>query len=471
MIRIIAKKELLELCRDRRLQVSVLVLWLLLACGAAFGASHYLKLSNEARRANEAERQRFLEQGEKHPHSAAHYGVFTFKSPRPFTMADSGLEPYLGSAVWLEAHKQNEMLYRPAEDATALQRFGDLTIASVGRVLMPLLIVTLGFAAFSGERESETLRQLMSLGVKPRDLLLGKALAIAGLLLVVGLPAAGLSLAAIIALSPGETLLDELARSAAFTAAYGAYLAGFVFLTLSVSAVSRSSRQALMILLAFWALSVLVLPRSISDAARSIYPTEAAVTLKHRLEANLNESHAPLAPSGKAAELLKRYGVARVEDLPLDLSGLSIQAGEERNFAVFDQHYHSFFDILRRQDRLFQIATLVSPAAGLQLISMALAGNDLAHHEDFIAQTEATRRAMQAKINEGIIKYSALTPEGKFRARAGRELWEQVPGFAYEPLSWQKALEPYAPALALLGLWLGGTFAAAWIAAARMRAA
>lgn len=414
---------------------------------------------------------RWLDQGEKHPHSAAHYGVFAFKTPRPLSIVDSGVEPYVGSTLWLEAHKQNEVLFRPAEDATALQRFGDLSIASVARILMPLLIIVLGFSAFSGEREAGTLRQLLSLGIAPRDLLLGKAIGLASALAVVLVPAAGLAIAGIVLLSPSSLVLDELARGGLMALVTAAYLGGFLFLTLAVSAWCRSSRSALVILLAFWATTVLVLPRAISDAAKALYPTEAALELKHELEANLAEAHGTAGVSSRTAALLAKYHVEKVEDLPLDLSGVSIQDGEERNFPVFERHYDAFLDILRRQDRLFQLATLVSPATGLQLVSMALAGTDLEHHHDFVDQGEATRRNMQAMINDGILATSVKADDGTWRAKAGRDLWESILAFAYVPPSWRQALAPYAPGLGLLAFWLAGSISLALLAVGRLRAA
>jgi ABC-2 type transport system permease protein len=469
MIGVIARKECRELFRDGRLRVSAAVLWLLLLAGGLLGWSHYLDVTDQVRRASANERQRWLDQGEKHPHSAAHYGVFAFKTPRSLSIIDSGVEPYVGSTLWLEAHKQNETLYRPAEDATALQRFGDLSIAAVLRMLAPLLVIVVGFAAFSGEREAGTLRQLLSLGAGPRDLLLGKALGLAAALFVVLVPALCLGFVAVV-LGPEGLVRDELARGGLMVLLYGFYLGGFLFLTLAVSAWSRSSRTALVVLFVFWAMSVLILPRAVSDEAKALYPTEAAVALKHELETNLADAHAPAGLSARTAALLEKYKVDKVADLPLDLSGVSIQDGEERNHPVFERHYGAFLEILRAQDRLYQLATLLAPATGVQLVSMALAGTDLGHHHDFVDQAESTRRIIQAKINEGILATSEKTAEGRWRARAGRELWETIPGFAYEPPAWQKAVAPYGLALGLLALWLALTFGAAILAVSRLRA-
>ncbi len=68
------------------------------------------------------ERSRWLSQGEKDPHSAAHYSIYAFKPSAPLAVLDPGIESYVGQAVWLEAHVQNDLLYRPKGEATALQR-------------------------------------------------------------------------------------------------------------------------------------------------------------------------------------------------------------------------------------------------------------------------------------------------------------------------------------------------------------
>ena len=43
----------------------------------------------------------------------------------------AGLAAPVGVAAWLEAHKQNEFKYRPAQDRTTVERFGALTIQVV----------------------------------------------------------------------------------------------------------------------------------------------------------------------------------------------------------------------------------------------------------------------------------------------------------------------------------------------------
>lgn len=460
MIGVIARKELLELWRDGRFRVAALLLGLLLIGAELLGWRNYVDLNRQAQQASHDERARWLSQGDKYPHAAAHYGVFAFKTPRPLSILDSGVQPYVGSAVWLEAHKQNEMLYRPAEDATALQRFGDLTVASVGQVLLPLLIIFMAFPAFAGEREDGTLKQLVLLGIRPGDLLLGKAAGLAGALAAVLIPALLLSLVLVALLAPPATRADELLRALGFALVYAVYLGGFLFFTLAVSARCMSSRAALLMALAFWALAVLAVPRCLLDAARSLYPTQPALELKYALNERLAAVTAEKLAASEAA-LLKQYGVARKEDLPIPFEGIALQLDEEAKYAVFEQHYGTFFDAARRQDLLYQLGTLLAPTTGVQLLSMALAGSDLQQHRDFILQGEANRRVIHTMINEYMVKHSARNAAGEWESEAGRDLWQRIPPFEYRPPGWAAVLRHGWPAFVLLVLWaaLSGAYA------------
>ncbi len=98
---------------------------------------------------------------------------------------------------------------------------------------------------------------------------------------------------------------------------------------------------------------------------------------------------------------------------------MELQAGEERAYPVYDQYYNAVFDFLQRQDLLYQLATLLTPVTGVQLISMALAGTGIETYRDFFIQSEASRRKMQEKINEGIREFSVRDE----KVRMGGEGW------------------------------------------------
>src|SRR5690606_21119532 len=85
-------------------------------------------------------------------------------------------DPYVGVAVFLEAHQQHTARHRPIADATAARRLGELSVAAGLQTLVPLLIVTLASGAIVGERERGTLAQIIGAGVSRGALGCGKFL-------------------------------------------------------------------------------------------------------------------------------------------------------------------------------------------------------------------------------------------------------------------------------------------------------
>jgi len=462
MILPIARHTFTELTRDGRFRLTAGLLIVLTVVASLAGWQQVRTLRAEAESAAGGERSRWLGQGDKNPHSAAHYGVYAFKEPRPLAVLAPGVQPYLGSAVYLEAHRQNEPLYRPAQDGTALARFGDLSAALVGRVLLPLLVILLGFAAFAGERESGTLRQLLALGVPPRSLLAGKALGLGAALALVLAPVAVLGIAAATLLAPSGQRIDELLRAFSFAGVHALYVGAFLSLTLAVSAFVGSSRTAVVLMLTFWLAGVVAWPRALSDLGRTLHPTPSSVAFRDALDAALGDPHARETLEAQRQAILKQYGVTSTADLPINWSGVALQFGEERANTLFDRFYGELWTTLRAQDRIFQIGALLSPAPALQLVSQALAGNDTAHHRAFLDQAEAQRRAMQVALN-GALR------DGKGSTAAFH--WESIPPFRYQPPTIGPALAPVLPSLGLLVLWFLAATAAALLSIRRLSAA
>ncbi|MEJ7658785.1 MAG: ABC transporter permease subunit [Hymenobacter sp.] len=104
-------------------------------------------------------------QGEKHPHIATPLRHVRVQAQTGLSFFDYGLDAYTGTSVYLEAHYQHEFMFRPAQDYSALIRFGELSGALVLQVLLPLLVIFLCFGAITRERESGTLRLVLSQGV------------------------------------------------------------------------------------------------------------------------------------------------------------------------------------------------------------------------------------------------------------------------------------------------------------------
>jgi ABC-2 type transport system permease protein len=468
----IARKEFTEMFRDGRFRAAGAIVFALLAGALLLGWQNHREVSAQHRAAQEATRAQWLNQGKKNPHSAAHYGVYAFKPQVPLSLVDHGTDPYTGVAVWLEAHKQNEFKYRPAQDATAVQRFGELTGATVLQLLVPLLIVLLTFSAFSGEREMGTLRQLFSLGVSPAQLAAGKALGVAAALGLWLVPAAILGSMAI-ALASGEgDVMASGPRVAWMAASYLLYFGAITGLSLAVSAWAPSSRAALVLLLGFWMWNGLVAPRVASDLAKNWRPSPSAFEFGQQMQKALAKGSDGHDPGARAkaleAELLQKYKVDKVEALPVNLLGVRLQDSEDHGNAVFDRAYAGLWENFAEQNRVHQVVAWAAPGLAVRSVSMGFAGTDFAQHSHFAKAAEEYRRMIQRTINEELT-YRAPVSGGPYLA--GEELWNKVPPFAYTAPGAGWVVERQALALGTIALWFVGSVLLAGWAARRMRVA
>lgn len=431
MIYKIARKEFIETLRDKRFFVSAFIVGGLLLASLALGWQHSREVQRQHRLAQEMTQKQWLEQGAKAPHSAAHYGVYAFKPQMPLSFVDRGIESYTGVAVWLEAHKQNDFRYRPAQDQTALARFGELTAATVLQILLPLLIILLAFNAFAGERENGTLRQVLSLGVSAKSLAFGKILGLSGVLALLLVPAV---VVGVIALNlTGADASFNFARFLVMTLGYLLYLGIFVAVSLAVSAQAASSRVALLVLLGFWIFSCLIAPRVATDLARRINPTPSALEFTTQMETEIKNGTDGHNPSDKRladlkTEMMQKYGVSKLEDLPVNFDGIALQAGEDFGNQVFDEHYGELWTAFENQDKVRQISAVVAPQLAVASLSRGLAGTDFTQHRSFAVAAENHRRMLIKTINDDVMN-NAKYGDTKYTADA--TLWQKVPEFQY----------------------------------------
>jgi len=323
-------------------------------------------------------------------------------------------------------------------------------------VLLPLFIVLVAFAAFSGEREQGTLRQLMSLGVAKRDLFLGKAAGVAGALALVVIPVTVAGVAALALTSEFGSPLHDLSRAALLAVTYFVYFAIVIAVALGVSARLRSSRLALLALLSLWFVNTLMAPRVATDVAAALHPTPSALQFQAAIEKDLadpDELNRRL--EAKRQALMRAHKVTSMDAVPVNFSGISLQTGEERGNDVFDRHFGALYDIYDRQGHVMTLAGVLAPQLPVRALSMALAGTDIAHHRAFVGAAEAYRRNIQVVLNNDIAEHAK--PGVVYTA--GRELWDRIPEFSYEPPATAAVLGQQRWSLLVLAGWL---LAAGW---------
>lgn len=439
MIWRVARKELTEISRDGRFLWTSLILLALLLLATWVGAMRYEEDRALREAASQQDRQEWLSQGEKNPHTAGHYGVYAFKPATPLALFDPGINDYVGTIQYLEAHKENQASFKPAADATALLRFGDLSGAMVLQLLLPLLIVLLCFSLISGEREDGTLRQLLSIGARPAELVLGKATGVALALSIVLVPTliVGVIVASAVVRTPDpHDLVDFPGKLALLVLGYGLFFATFVCVSLTVSIRARSSRTSLTVLIAFWIGAGLLLPRVAADVSRNVFPTPSASAVAAAIDAGRDRgphAHEPKHPNHIAFrdELLRKYNVNTIEELPGSFYGFALQRDEEVGFSVFDEVYGGVRRTYKKQDQLQQAFGMLSPFIAIRALSATLSGTDVDFANDFSEAGEAYRRALVRVLNDDLIENTKDMSmyEAEWGYKVGEQLWKKVPAF------------------------------------------
>jgi len=438
--------------REGRLAAVLGVLAVLGALSVTLSVQRAAESERDRLAAEAVDRATFLNQGARNPHSAAHFSRFAFRPLSPTAALDPGIGPYAGVAVWMEAHRQDPANLRAAEDRVELGRFADLSPAWLLQVLAPLLIIALAFDALAGERERGTWPLLLGSGATARSLLRGKLLALMG---VFAPPVLLLALAQLLAggVYTGETVL----RSSGWALGHLAYLGVWMLLALAASLRAARARTALVVLLAGWTLACLIAPRLSIAVAQAQVPiptaSEFAAAVKQDLDQGLDGQSPPDVRRAQfEQQLLAEYAVERLEDLPVSLAGLSLQASERYGNLVFDRHYGELIGLYRSQENWQRWGVLLGPLASLQQISMAAAGTDMAHHVEFIQQAETRRREIIETLNMD----QAIHGVGlEMRYEADAALWENVPEFTYRLPSWAALSARQWADWLLLAAWLG----------------
>jgi ABC-2 type transport system permease protein len=422
----------------------LLVLFYGLFSYAAFTGWKNYHTQNELRKKYQAQiRHDWEDSPDKHPHRMAHYGYLAFRYKHPLSIFDYGLESYTGNAVFLEAHRQNTTNLSEAGFSSSLLRFGDISMAMLLQMLLPLLVFFLGFNCISAERENEVLKILFSQGVSWQALLGGKALGLLAIVSLFFLPGALLML--LIGMLEQVQFSENFARVLSLLVLYTTYIGILCLITVGVSAISPNSRASLLRLIGLWLLWAIVLPRSTQALGNYLHPSPSKVAFDAAIEHDLireGDSHNPDDPHYKAIKdsLLRAYRVDSVQQLPFNYSGFIMTEGERISAEIYNRHLNSLMQIYDRQNRLAEKTALINPIASLRNASMALAGTDFRAYRDFQQQAENFRYHLAQEMNRlqmRLISNQKLGPQDK-PYKISHKYWRELHDFEYRFLSVQQ---------------------------------
>ena len=459
---VIAGGELALMVRSR---LAVMGLATLVLVSGVAAASSWVVVNTQRVEREDGQRAADLDfdsQPARHPHRMVHYGHFAFRPMTALSAFEPGVDPFTGTVVFLEGHRQNSAAFGAVRESSGLIHFGQLTPAFVLPTLAPLLLIFLGFACVARERDTGHLLLLKTHGARGIDIILGKWLAL------VGVAFAGL-LPALVALGASAMVQPvELPSAVLMAVSYAAYLFIWCGFIVAMSSVLGTGRSALLALVSIWVITTVLLPRVAAETAhQSVYlPKRVESDLKiHEELRQLGDSHNPDDPyfNNFREKTLQQYGVERIEDLPFNYRGALSAEGEALTSRLFSTYAARYAAIQARQSQLMWRFSAFSPAIAVRWVSMAAAGTNLDNHLRFLEQAEAYRFDMVQRLNRLHAnelsfeddKKRSVSFEAEQKTRVSAEHWRDIPDFQFKPTPSSIRLGHALPAVVCLVVWLG----------------
>ena len=443
-----------------RLAVSAAALLLLVLAAAGISTASRVQADANARRAmQDAAEATFLAQPDRHPHRMVHYGHYVFRTPAPLAIIDPGVDPLTGTVMFLEGHRQNSATFPASFTAPRVAGFDGLTPAFAYQVLVPLVLIVIGFSTVARERELQTDVQLIAQGVGAGTHWLGKSLAMLSLSGVLVLP---LAVAAGVAVAAGGSPV----AAAVLVATYFAYLAFWSFAVVALSARARSSAMALLWCAVAWVAVAILVPRLASDTASTVAPLTGKIESDLALVTamrDVGDGHNAADPAFEKlrARIFAEYGVDKPEDLPVNMRGIVAEAAEESLTEVLNEFADERMSTEVAQARVARNGALLSPMLALRNSSMQTAGSDLGNYHRFLREAEAARYEFVQGLNRAHINELSYVDDmnrnkdaaaGR-RARISADNWRVLQSFDFAPATASERIRSAGFGLLLLVLW------------------
>jgi len=368
--------------------------------------------------------------------------------PRPLAGVAIGEAELRPTRATISATARAHEMFRFQEvDNPILLGWGRFDLAFLVITLLPLLVAGFSCTVLSTDRESGTLRLVLSQPLGAGRLASARVLLRGGLLTL--LAAAGATLGWIaLGVAPGPAPPMEFAMLAGVILVYGAF---WCALSLWVVSRNRSSEHNALAMVLLWTLLVLVLPALTTLLARQISPVPS------RLEYITTAREAENAANARDRELLQGYLLDHPEleatrsdaVAPFIKTFVLVQREVEQAVAPVVERFET---AQRAQRRLGDALRWLSPRDVAERAMLQVAGNDPARFGQFEAQARLLRAAWLEAVEQPIIAGRRLSAAEY--ARLPR------PGFLEPPRA--VLLRDYLASLAVLAVFavLAGVAAA-----------
>jgi ABC-2 type transport system permease protein len=236
---------------------------------------------------------------------------------------------------------------------------------------------------------------------------------------------------------------------------YLVYLFILCSISVLISAISKTSRSALLVLLGFWITTCIILPKVAANLGSSIHKAPSGFEFRQNIakdEENGIDGH---NPSDKRFDRLKdsvlhKYNVKKIEELPINFDAIAMQEGERYSSMIYNKHFERLRQDYLIQNKISQYASLVDPFIGLRNFSMSLAGSDIASAFSFQEQSELYRFEMVKYLNNYLRDFSVT---GEWDKKASSAIYSNIPDFYFTPVSMRVRLKENVLSIVSLFMW------------------
>lgn len=437
---LLAKQVITTSLGNKAVWVLAGIISLLMVYAAVTGLQAYNQQTSSTLGFRKQVRDNWENMPDKHPHRMAHYGYIVFRARHPLSFFDAGMESYTGNAVFLEAHRQNTVNFSEAGSSTGLLRFGEISLAMILQMLVPLTLFFIGFGTVAADRENGTLKLLLSQGVSWKEIITGKAIGLTCVALCLLLPAVLLLLGGWMWI-PGKPA-GEVLRLPWIVLLYVVYLGIISTIAVLVSTAARTARSALVVLLGLWLLFAIILPRTAQAIGTYLYPSPSKIAFDTAIEKDLikqGDSHNPNDAHYKALKdsVLRVYKADSVQQLSFNYSGFQMKEGERLSAAIYNRHLVNLLKTYQQQNNVSRVSAFINPFAAIRNISMAVCGTDFNSYVRFQQQAEDYRYRLAQHMNDLQIKLisNKKLSDTAQPYRISKSYWKAFPDFTYQQTS------------------------------------
>ena len=401
-------------------------------CLVAFlGIIQNNKLNAEQELAHEHIRSQWDEMEASNPHSAAHYGTYAFKPVSVLNSIDEGINSVTGNVLRLEGHRQNDIVFSEASQSLMISKFGKLKPSLIFQFIIPLLLIFFSFNTYMSERNSGRLKLMLVQGASLRKVVFSKVLSIwfIGLFLLL------ITLFFQLLFNFNNLNSDVFTRLLILFLSYSFYYLILINITVLLSVIFKSSTAALSLTVLTWVFWTIFFPTIMGNTTEKLSPLPTRIEFKEAMSEDRSkgiDGHNPRGERRDALEkaTLEKYNVDKLEDLPINFSGIVMQEDEEYGNMVWDKHFGDLYTQLEKQKSNYQLSGLINPFASLQNLSMGSSGSDMFHHLDFLTKAETYRRIFIKTLNDEYAFGGSKTGERGWKAT--NEFFRSVKDFKYE---------------------------------------